>query len=157
MNCKKMVGIFAVLIVLSCLNIGVASAHRLHVVHTLSEIEIEAYFGGGAPVQDAEVTVYDKGGKLYLEGTTDEEGKFPFPPKIGMEEYKVVVNATHMPGHKGKTTINLSQVSADGAGTEMQLYTRIIAGFGYLIGIAGAAMAYMGWKQKKRYEKGEKK
>jgi uncharacterized protein YfaS (alpha-2-macroglobulin family) len=57
----------------------------MHVVHTLSELEIEAYFGGGAPVRDAEVTVYDKSGNLYLEGATDEEGKFRFPPKIGME------------------------------------------------------------------------
>lgn len=155
MNVKQMACVFAVLVVLSCLSISVASAHRLHVVHTLSELEIEAYFGGGAPVQDAEVTVYDKGGNLYLEGTTDEEGKFRFPPKIGMDEYKVVVNATHMPGHRGETTINLGQVSAgaDGAETELPLYSRIIAGFGYLIGIAGFAMAYMCWKQKKRYEK----
>jgi nickel transport protein len=130
----------------------------MHVVHTLSELEIEAYFGGGAPVRDADVKVYDKNGNLYIEGTTDEEGKFRFPPKIGMEEYEVVVNATHMPGHKGETTINLSQVSAgaDGAGTEMPLCSRVIAGFGYLIGIAGAAMAYMGWKQKKKYGKAEK-
>ena len=155
MNCKKMVGIFAIFVVLLCLCTSVASAHRLHVLHTLSELEIEAYFGGGAPVQDGDVKVYDKSGKLYIEGTTDEEGKFRFPSKIGMDEYKVVVNATHMPGHKGETTINLGQVSAgaDGAGTEMPLYSNIIAGFGYLIGIAGFAMAYMYWKQKKRYEK----
>lgn len=150
--------VFAVLVVLSCLSISVASAHRMHVVHTLSELEIEAYFGGGAPVQDAEVTVYDKGGNLYLEGTTDEEGKFLFPPKIGMDEYKVVVNATHMPGHKGETTINLGQdvAEAGGTGAEMPLYSNIIAGFGYLIGIAGVAMAYMCWKQKKKYERGDK-
>jgi len=125
----------------------------LHIESTLSELEIEAYFGSGAPVQDGDVKVYDKSGKLYIEGTTDEEGKFRFPPKIGMDEYEVVVNATHMPGHKGETTINLSQEGADGAGTEMPLYSNIIAGFGYLIGIAGFAMAYMYWKQKKRYEK----
>ena len=155
MNCKKMVGIFAIFVVLSCLCISVVSAHRMHVESTLSELEIEAYFGGGAPVQDGDVKVYDKSGKLYIEGTTDEEGKFRFPSKIGMDEYKVVVNATHMPGHKGETTINLGQVSAgaDGAETEMPLYSNIIAGFGYLIGLAGFAMAYMYWKQKKRYEK----
>ncbi len=150
MNCKKMVGIFAVLIVLSCLGTSVASAHRMHVVHTLSELEIEAYFGGGASVKDGDVKVYDIDGNLYLEGTTDEEGKFRFPPKVGMEEYKVVVNATHMPGHKGETTINLSQDGAGGAGTEMPLYTRVIAGFGYLIGIAGFAMAYVYWKRNKK-------
>jgi nickel transport protein len=122
----------------------------MHVVHTLSELEIEAYFGGGASVKDGDVKVYDIDGNLYLEGTTDEEGKFRFPPKVGMEEYKVVVNATHMPGHKGETTINLSQDGAGGAGTEMPLYTRVIAGFGYLIGIAGFAMAYVYWKRNKK-------
>jgi nickel transport protein len=64
----------------------------------------------------------------------------------------------HMPGHKAEAVINLSQeaagVSAGAAGmeTEMPLYTRAIAGFGYLIGLTGAAMAYMGWKLKKKYE-----
>jgi nickel transport protein len=130
----------------------------LHIVHKISEIEIESYFGGGSPCRDANVTVYDNEGNLYREGNTDEEGKFGFPPKIGMEEYKVVVEAVHMPGHKAEKVINLSQeaAGAGGMGTEMPLYTRAIAGFGYLIGIAGVAMAYMSWKQKKKYEKGEK-
>ncbi len=151
------VGVFALLIVLSCLCTSIASAHRMHIVHTLSEIEVYAYFGGGTPVRDADVKVYEKGGNLYMEGVTDDMGKYRFAPKIGMNEYRVVVNATHMPGHKGEAEINLSQEGAGArAGTELPLYTRAIAGFGYLIGIAGAAMAYKGWKQKKRYEKAEK-
>jgi len=157
MKGKDIFIIFALLLVLLCLSINVVSAHRMHVIHKISEIEIEAYFGGGTSVKDADVKVYDKGGILYTEGTTDKEGKFRFPPKMGMEEYKVVVNATHMPGHRGETTINLSQEVAEvgGTGAEMPLYSSVIAGFGYLIGIAGAAMAYMGWKQKKKYDKGE--
>jgi len=59
--------------------------------------------------------------------------------------------------------INLSQeaagadIGADAGGleAEMPLYTRAIAGFGYLIGLAGAAMLYMGWKLKKKYGKKE--
>jgi nickel transport protein len=145
--------IFAVLLLLSCFSISTVSAHRLHIVYKISEIEIDAYFGGGSPCRDANVTVYDNEGNLYLEGVTDDEGKFSFPPKIGMKEYKVVVEAVHMPGHKAETVINLSQeADAGGMGTEMPLYTRTIAGFGYLIGLAGAALAYMGWKQKKKYE-----
>ena len=157
MKWRQMAGIFALLIVLSCLSISIASAHRLHVVHKLSEIEIEAYYGGGDPVRDGNVTVYDEKGNLYLEGVTDAEGTFRFPPKVGMDNYTVVVNATHMPGHRGETTITLGQEVAGvgGVSAEMPLYTRIIAGFGYLIGIAGAAMAYMGWKWKKKY--GEQK
>ncbi|MGB7533835.1 MAG: carboxypeptidase-like regulatory domain-containing protein [Halobacteriota archaeon] len=157
MKRKRVFAIFAVLLVLSCLSISTVSAHRLHIVHKISEIEIESYFGGGSPCRDANVTVYDNEGNLYLEGVTDDEGKFSFPPKIGMKEYTVVVDAVHMPGHKAETVINLSQeaVSAgagSAGGTEMPLYTRTIAGFGYLIGLAGAAMLYMGWKQKKKYE-----
>ena len=162
MNRKHIIVIFTLFIVLSCLSISVVSAHRMHVVHKISEIEIEAYFGGGSPCQDAEVKIYDKEGNVYLEGVTNAEGKFCFPHKIGMDYYRVVVNATHMPGHSGNTEINLSHgvsganADAGGTGAEMPLYARIISGFGYLIGIAGAAMAYMGWKQKKKYEKGEK-
>ncbi|MHC1577300.1 hypothetical protein B6V00_04535 [ANME-1 cluster archaeon ex4572_4] len=151
-------------LVLSCFCTGEVSAHRMHVVHKISEIEVEAYFGGGTPVRDAEVRVYDEAGNLYFEGTTDKEGKFSFPPKIGVKEYRVVVDAVHMPGHRGETTINLSQtVAGAGAGgvgagveAEMPLYSRVVAGFGYLVGLAGAAAAYTGWKQKKkRHEKKE--
>lgn len=152
MRREQIFTIFAVLLVLSCLSISAVSAHRLHIVHKISEIEIESYFGGGSPCRDANVTVYDNEGNLYLEGVTDDEGKFSFPPKIGMKEYTVVVDAVHMPGHKAETVINLSQEAASAGETEMPLYTRIIAGFGYLIGLAGAALAYMGWKQKKKYE-----
>jgi len=152
MRREQIFTIFAVLLVLSCLSISAVSAHRLHIVHKISEIEIESYFGGGSPCRDANVTVYDNEGNLYLEGVTDDEGKFSFPPKIGMKEYTVVVDAVHMPGHKAETVINLSQEAASAGETEMPLYTRTIAGFGYLIGLAGAALAYMGWKQKKKYE-----
>ena len=152
----QMFTIFVVLLVLSCLSISAVSAHRLHIVHKISEIEIESYFGGGTPCRDANVKVYDNEGNLYLEGLTDAEGKFSFPPKIGMKEYTVVVDAVHMPGHKAETVINLSQEAASagagGMGTEMPLYTRAIAGFGYLIGLAGAAMLYMSWKMKKKWE-----
>ncbi len=156
MKRKRAFAIFAVLLLLSCLSISTVSAHRLHIVHKISEIEIEAYFVGATPCRDANVTVYDNEGNLYLEGVTDDEGKFSFPPKIGMKEYTVVVDAVHMPGHKAETVINLSQeaagAGAGGMGTELPLYTRTIAGFGYLIGLAGAAMLYMGWKLKKKYE-----
>jgi len=155
---KYIFAVFAMLLILSCLSMSVVSAHRLHIVHKISEIEIEAYFGGGTACRDANVKVYDKAGNLYMEGVTDGEGKFSFPPKIGMENYTVVVEAVHMPGHREEAVINLSQeavgtsAGAGGMGTEMPLYTRVIAGFGYLLGLAGAAMAYMGWKQKKKYE-----
>jgi len=159
MNGKHIFAIFAVLLVLSCLSISEVSAHRLHVVRETSEIAIKAYFGDGTACRDAEVKVYDEEGNLYLEGVTDAEGKFSFPPKIGVENYKVVVDAVHMPGHQKEKWINLTQeaagIGADAGGmeTEMPSYMRAIAGFGYLIGLAGVAMLYIGWKMKKKYDR----
>jgi len=152
---RKFVAILALLLVLSCVSISEVSAHRLLIDHEIREIGIKAYFEGGSPCRDANVKVYDNEGNLYLEGVTDDKGKFGFPPKIGMEEYTVAVDAVHMPGHKAKTVINLSQAAAgagagSAGGTEMPLYTRVIAGFGYIIGLAGAAMVYMSWRRKKK-------
>ncbi len=153
MNGKLVFAVFAMLLVLSCLSISAVSAHRVYVKGEIWEIGVKAWFGGGEPMRDADVEVYAiKEGKeeLYGEGKTDENGKFGFAPKIGVEEYKVVVESPG--GHKGETVVNLTQAASPGEGTEMPLYTRTIAGFGYLIGLAGAAMAYMGWKMKKKYE-----
>jgi nickel transport protein len=152
MKRKLVFAIFALLLVLSCVSISDVSAHRLIIDREIGEIGIKAYFEGGSPCRDANVRVYDIEGNLYLEGVTDDEGKFGFPPKIGMEEYTVAVDAVHAPGHKAETVINTSQegAGAGGTGTEMPLYTRIIAGFGYLIGLAGAAMLYMSWRLKKK-------
>jgi len=152
---RKFVAILALLLVLSCVSISEVSAHRLLIDHEIGEIGIKAYFEGGSPCRDANVKVYDNESNLYLEGVTDDEGKFSFPPKTGMDEYTVVVDAVHMPGHKAKTVINLSQAAAgagagSAGGTEMPLYTRVIAGFGYIIGLAGAAMVYMNWRRKKK-------
>jgi nickel transport protein len=159
MKIKRVFVMLALLVVLSCVSISEVSAHRLLIDQEIGEIGIKAYFEGGGPCRDANVKVYDNESNLYVEGVTDDKGTFGFPPKMGVEEYTVTVDAVHMPGHKAKTVINLSQVAAGadtGAGSaggiEMPLYTRIIAGFGYIIGLAGAAMAYVGWKLKKKYE-----
>jgi len=153
MKIKRVFTILALLLVLSCVSISEVSAHRLIIDHEIGEIEIKAYFGDGTACQDANVKVYDKEGNLYMTGVTDDKGKFSFPPEIGMEEYTVAVDAVHMPGHKAETLINLSQAAAgagSAGGTEMPLYTRVAAGLGYLIGLAGAAMMYMSWKLKKK-------
>jgi hypothetical protein len=52
----------------------------------IRELEIEAYFGGGAPCRDAEVTIYDNEWDLYMEGVTDDDGQFGFQPKIGTDD-----------------------------------------------------------------------
>ena len=122
-------------------------AHRLHVIYKINEIEIQAYYSGGLPCRDANVKVYDDNGNLHAQGVTDSQGKFRFPAKVGTKEYRVVVEAVHMPGHKAEITINLTQ-SVD-LKKEMPLYSKILAGFGYLLGLAGIAMIYVSWKKSK--------
>ena len=133
-----------------------ASAHRVIVQGRVSEIQVKAYFGGGdaAPMADANVEIYaikDGQEELYLTGKADADGMFYFAPKIGVSEYRAVVEAT---GHKGEETVNL----AEGAGiTEAEKeaglpITGIITGFGYLAGLAGIAMIITARKMKKQYE-----
>lgn len=151
MKRKQVFAVLAIVMVLSVSATTIVSAHRVYVKGEIVEIGVKAWFGGGDPMIDADVEVYTlKEGEeeLYKEGKIDESGKFGFAPKIGVEEYKVVVESPG--GHKGETVVNLTHAASTGEGTEMPLYTRVIAGFGYLLGLAGAAMAYSGWKMKKK-------
>ena len=137
---------------------GIASAHRIYVVHRIADIEVYAYFGGvggGTPCRYADVEVYDDRGNLYVTGKTDENGKFRFSPETGVKTYKIVVKA-NLPGHQAETLLNLSggycDSSAEGA---IGLPMRILAGFGYLMGIAGIAMLYKSRKATKAARHGD--
>lgn len=151
MNIK---GIIALMVLILILPVAGASAHRLYIDYRIGKIEIESFYGGGTPCRDAVVKVYTDKGKLLQEGKTDEEGKYSFSPVIGINKYKVTVQATHMPGHRAERMVNLKDIGVSNEeGRELPLFSRIIAGFGYLAGIAGASMAYMGWREKKKYGK----
>jgi len=154
---RRLIPLLLVLLLLVLSSAGGVSGHRLHIHHQVGAIDIKAYYGGGTPCRDANVTIYDDQGNLYLVGVTDESGEFSFPPKIGLDEYTVIVESTHMVGHRGETTINMSSSSGGASGSsgeEMPLYMRIVAGLGYLLALGGAAAAYSGWKMKKKYEGG---
>jgi|GEM_PF-6502790 len=68
--------------------IPTASAHAINIE---ANITIKAYYFGIPPIpaSNATVKVY-KDGVLFLEGKTDEEGKFSFKPE-GSGSYKIVV------------------------------------------------------------------
>jgi nickel transport protein len=153
---RSLVVLALILILCMVLICPPASAHRVIVQGRVSEIQVKAYFGGGdaAPMADANVEIYaikDGQEELYLTGKADADGMFYFAPKIGVSEYRAVVEAT---GHKGEETVNL----AEGAGiTEAEKeaglpLTGIITGFGYLAGLAGIAMIITARKMKKQYE-----
>ena len=156
MKAIRSLGVLALVLILCMALMPPASAHRVIVQGQVSEIQIKAYYGGGAatPMADGDVEIYaikDGQEELYLTGKTDDAGMFYFAPKIGVSEYRVAVEAT---GHKGEETVNL----AEGAGiTEAEQeaglpVTGIITGFGYLAGLAGIAMIITARKMKKQYE-----
>ncbi len=112
-------------------------AHRMYVNYKVSEIEIYAWYGGGAKVVNGDVKVYRSDGSLYIEGKTDENGTFRFKPEIG-ESYKVVVESM---GHSAECEVNLS--SAHVVIKEEPIYLKAISGIGYLFGFAGIASLYV--------------
>ncbi len=113
------------------------NAHRMYVNYKVSEIEVYAWYGGGAKVVDGDVKVYRSDGTLYIEGKTDENGTFRFKPEIG-ESYRVVVESM---GHKAECYVNLS--SAQVVVKEEPVYLKVISGLGYLIGLTGIASLYI--------------
>jgi nickel transport protein len=126
-----------------------ASAHRVYVQETITEVEVKAWFGGGDPMADAEVTIYAiKNGEeeLYIEDKTDSDGLFYFTPKLGVSEYRIEVLES---GHKTEKTFTLTgDAVGDTADAELPLAARIGAGFGYIIGVAGIAMYLSARKSK---------
>lgn len=143
---KKLLLIAMIFVML--MGTGVADAHRLIIVHRINQIEIEAYFGGESACSDAKVSIYtikDGVEEPYLNGTADVDGKFTFPPKIGYQEYRVVVDSVHLPGHRGDEVINIgvpaARANEDSDGLS-QDFLMVISGLGYIVGIAGIAIWY---------------
>ena len=151
-------GIFSALILVVLVTLFIAdatTAHRLYVdvteLKTQVEIEIEAYYGDGKPAGNADITVYKPNDEVILTGKTDDNGRFKF--KIndtrGFENLTIVVEQI---GHKAETKINIvdgSVVKARGS-DEISIYAGIIAGFGYLLGLAGFASLYIARKHERR-------
>ena len=174
---KKTISIFIILMIAS----GIADAHRMHIHTALTGEEVtvkeftihgKAYFGGGDAVQDGDVKVYsliDGNEELYLQLTTDENGGFSFKQKEGVYGYKIVVEASHMPGHMAEEIINLTGTVPSEPGNEFEvvncisggsdeceipLYMRIIAGLGYLMGLLGVSLIYIYYKKQKNQKNG---
>lgn len=125
----------------------IASAHSVYVDWDYGEIEVEAYYGGGGAMKNADVKVYivrEEKEELYRTGKTDENGIFNFTPKPGFDNYRVEVGKE---GHQDSLEINLEEGSPEES--SVPLYRRIAAGFGYLLGLAGIAIGYLGWKKGK--------
>ena len=125
-----------------------ADPHRMLMNYQVGQIDVEVYFSGGMPAQNAHVTVYKPDGTLYMEGETNDEGEFSFEPTVMQGEWQVV--AEHS-GHRAEILIG---AEGEGGTGEIPLYITLIAGFGYLIGLGGAAIGYMGWRARRKSESG---
>jgi nickel transport protein len=123
-----------------------ARAHNMYLTYKTKQIEVLVEFEGGSVAREARITVFDPSGNSYVEGVTDENGRFAFEP--GDMEGKWKISAEHS-GHKKTVLLEGSEIES-GGGLELPLYTRIIAGFGYLIGIAGIALFITARKVQRR-------
>ena len=135
-------------LLLTMLCISPVSAHKAFVGAFLTgdaddEVQIKAWYEGGVPMGNAEVTIYTVNSEekeIYLEGTTDEGGFFTFEPEYKVTEYSVKVEQT---GHRAKMDLDLEGgVSTRSSSDDLPLFVKIVAGFGYLTGLAGIAMIY---------------
>lgn len=140
-----------ILVILLLVTMGpaVASGHALIIDHGVEAIYIEAYYGGVTPIpaQDVDVKVFYPDGSLYIEGKTDENGKFSFDPKHG-GEWQVVAESA---GHRAEKIVTTT--GACESGSAMPLYLRVFAGMGYIIGILGLFFWYKGYKQARQSKK----
>jgi nickel transport protein len=84
-----------------------ASAHRVLVIAFAEgdTIYTESKFVGSGPVQKGQVQVLDKaGGKVLVNGATDEQGKFSFkiPPEAVAERLDLLIIVGASLGHQGE-------------------------------------------------------
>ncbi len=139
-------GLLVLAILLGLMTTGSANAHRIYVDVNSQIVEIEAYYGDGKPVRNADVTVYRSNDEVYITGKTDDDGKFSFEVTDPDSEYLTIV--VEQLGHKAEAKIGTG-VESD-SDEDMPLYLRVIAGFGYLIGLAGIVSFYSAWKLNKK-------
>jgi len=150
MKAIRSLSILTLVLILCMTLMPVASAHRVYIQEQITEVQIRTWYGGGTPMVDADVEIFsikDGEEKLYLEGKTDKDGMFYFAPKLGVSEYRVVVSAT---GHRTEKMIDMAGGVQEEA--ELPLSMRILAGFGYLAGLAGIGMILSARKLKKEQE-----
>jgi nickel transport protein len=123
------------------------SAHDMNIDIVGRSVTVKATYSDGKPVSTAEIIVYYSDGTIYQSGTTDEKGEYQFEVKetSTTEEFIVEVQQT---GHKSLITIDFHSIKKEDE--DFFVGFKIIAGVGYLVGIAGVISYYNSWKMKKK-------
>jgi nickel transport protein len=97
--------VFTILaLILLLFNAAPALAHKMSVFAAAEGKTIagQAYFRDGAPVRNAQVTVFDAAGRTLGQSKTDEAGKFSFQPRARCD-HRFVVDAGD--GHAAEFTV----------------------------------------------------
>lgn len=123
-----------------------ALAHRVNIFATEEDGKIvtESYSSSGKKCKDAKISVFDDGGVLLLEGTTDGEGKFSFD-NPGKGTLRIVLDAGM--GHRAEYTLSGSSdlaVKRTEVGVARERHSirlrDVIGGLGWIVGIMGIVM-----------------
>ena len=151
---RKGMACFAVLLMAVLIFAAPAAAHGVYMSFesTATDVTIKAWYQGGDPMAncDAEITI---GNEVYMTGKTNAEGYYTFPIKSGVTTYTAkVIEGEHAIAKK-------IEISSSGGGSssggnpifgEGPTLFNIIAGFGYIIGIAGIIMYIQSRKNMKK-------
>ena len=151
---RKVSAFFAVLLMAVLIFAAPAAAHGVYMSFesTATDVTIKAWFQGGDPMAncDAEVTI---DGSVYLTGKTDANGYYTFPIKSGVTSYIAKVTEGE---HSVAKKIDIASGESSGSGGGNPIFGEgptlfnIVAGFGYIIGIAGIIMYVQSRKNMKK-------
>ena len=81
-RCQGPLSFLAFGMILAAASMVYAHAASLWAYVENDRVYVEAFFLGGAKVQNQRIVVLNEAGKKLLEGQTDKEGKFDFSPPI---------------------------------------------------------------------------
>jgi nickel transport protein len=138
-----MMGKFVLMLFLMLAACDVSDGHRMMMGYKVNELQVTTLYDDGTPAQGVEIEALCDA-KPIANGLTDEKGAFTFKPGENIGELTFVGSSA---GHRAELSLNLAQRrQAD----ETSLPMRALAGLGYLLGIAGLAMIYISWKDRKR-------
>ncbi|KPJ57661.1 MAG: hypothetical protein AMS15_09830 [Planctomycetes bacterium DG_23] len=149
----KLVKITIIVLCMSLFSPTAAFAHKMLIDAFAQEDEtilVEALFPDGSPVKNCKVEIFAEDGRLFKEGTTDEDGRFVLKSEGATGTYKAVVTGTL--GHRAEVSFAIEKFEEVAEEAErpseispqkMKLspkekfpWLEIIAGLGFIFGLS---------------------
>jgi len=109
--------------------------------YQVDEIRAVVLYDDGTPAQGVKVDVLSNG-KPIASGITDKDGTYTIRPDRGSGEITLVSESA---GHRAELSLDLEH---NGREETVSTPHRVMAGLGYLLGLAGLAMIYTSRKRK---------